>query len=228
MGGLRGRPVGQAGDHPVSETWVAATDRTGQPRRLTSGAAHDAAPRWAADSLQAYFLSDRAGRGTAQLHRAGPADGIAEAVTSWSGGVSGHLPSADPGLVVLIAADEPSAEDRRRDSERDDARVRGERVRPDRLRLLDVRTRQVRTPDAFGDRHVVEGARRPGDGTLAVLTWPTPDVDPGRVTPRLHLLDPDSGRTWDLARPRRTRPRSSGGPPTTAGTWPTSRRPRRG
>ena len=186
-------PVGRAGDHPVSELWVAATDGTGA-RLLALGAA----PRWAADSLTVYLLSDQAVSGTAQVHRVGLVDGVVEAVTSWSGGVSGHLPLADPDLLVVIAADEPSAEDERRDRERDDARVWGERVRPDRLRLLDLRSREVRTPAAFGDRHVVEVAQRPDDGTLAVLTWSTPDVDPGLVEPALHLLDPGSGTARDL------------------------------
>ncbi|MFC0527188.1 S9 family peptidase [Phytohabitans kaempferiae] len=191
-------PVGRAADHPVSELWVAAVDGAGSPRRLTSGAAHDSAPRWATDSLLIYFLSDRAERGTAQLHRVGLVDGVVEAVTCWAGGISGHLPLADPDLVVVIAADEPSAEDEHRDAERDDARVWGERLRPDRLRLLDVRSREVRTPEAFGDRHVAEVAQRPDDGILAVLTWSTPDVDPGLLEPGLHLLDPDSGVTRDL------------------------------
>ncbi|WP_329109988.1 S9 family peptidase [Micromonospora sp. NBC_01699] len=191
-------PVGRAGDHPVGELWVAATDGGGAPRRLTSGEAHDSAPRWDADSSLVYFLSDRAERGTAQLHRVRLVDGVVEAVTSWSGGVSGHLPLADPDLVVVIAADEPSTEDERRRRERDDARVWGERVRPDRLRLLDVRRREIRTPDGFGDRHVVEVTQRPDDGMLAVLTWSTPEVDPGLVEPALHLFDPDRGRTRDL------------------------------
>src|SRR6185503_3974184 len=87
-------PAGRAGDHPAGELWVAATDGTGSPRRLTSDEADESAPRWAADSLLIYFLSDRAERGTAQVHRAGPADGVVESVTSWPGGVSGHLPLA--------------------------------------------------------------------------------------------------------------------------------------
>ncbi|WP_435823620.1 S9 family peptidase [Micromonospora haikouensis] len=191
-------PVGRPGDHPVSELWVAAVNETASPRRLTSGEAYDSAPQWAGDSLLIYFLSDRAGRGTAQLHRVGLVDGVVQAVTCWAGGVSGHLPLADPNLVVIIAADEPSAEDDRRDRERDDARVWGERVRPDRLRLLDLRSRKVRTPDACGDRHVVEVTQRPDDGMLAILTWSTPDVDPGLLEPGLHLLDPGSGVTRDL------------------------------
>ncbi|MGN9910049.1 S9 family peptidase [Phytohabitans sp. LJ34] len=191
-------PVGQAGVHPVSELWAAAADGTAPPRRLTSGEAYDSAPRWTGDSTALYFLSDRAERGTAQLHRVGLFDGVVRAVTSWAGGVSGHLPLADPDLVVVIAPDPPSDEDRRRERERDDARVWGERVRPDRLRLLDVRGGEVRTPDAFGDRHVVEVVRRPGDGILAALTWSTPDVDPGLVEPALHLLDSHTGVTRDL------------------------------
>jgi hypothetical protein len=55
----------------------------------------------------------------------GLVDGVVEAVTCWSGEVSGHLPLADPDLVVVIAADEPSTEDERRDRERDAARARG-------------------------------------------------------------------------------------------------------
>jgi dipeptidyl aminopeptidase/acylaminoacyl peptidase len=188
-------PVGLARDLPVSELWVAAADGTGSPRRLTSGEAHDSTPRWASDSLSLYFLSDRTAPGAAQLHRVGLADGVVQAVTSWAGGVSGHLPLADPDVVAVIAADELSAEDERRERERDDARVWGERVRRDRLRLLDVRSGEVRTPDALADRHVVEVARRPGDAMLAVLTWATPEVDP---EPRLHLLDPDTGEARDL------------------------------
>jgi dipeptidyl aminopeptidase/acylaminoacyl peptidase len=190
-------PVGLARERPVSELWVAAADGSGSPRRLAPGEAHDATPRWAADSLSVYFLSDRASPGTAQLHRVGLADGVVRTVTSWAGGVSGHLPLADPDVVAVIAADERSSEDERRDRERDDARVWGERVRRDRVRLLDARTGKVRTPDALGDRHVVGVARRSTDGMLAVLTWSTPEVDP---QPRLHLLDPDSGRTHDLGR----------------------------
>ncbi|MGW4939963.1 S9 family peptidase [Actinoplanes sp. NPDC004185] len=171
-------PVGRAGDHPAGELWVVAADGTESPRRLTSGEANDAAPRWAADSRLIYFLSDRAERGTAQVCRVGLFDGVAETVTSEPGGVSAHLPLTDPDLVAVIAAPAEAG--------------------PDRLRLLDVRSGQVRTPDTFGDRHVVEVVQRPGDGMLAVLTWSTPEVDPGLLEAGLHLLDPVSGTAQDL------------------------------
>jgi dipeptidyl aminopeptidase/acylaminoacyl peptidase len=190
--------VGQARELPVSALWIAAADGSAPPRALTMGAAQDSAPRWAPDSEWIFFLSDRAHRGTAQLHRIGPAGGDAEALTTWTAGIRDHLPLADTDLVAVIAQDEPTDEDERRAKQRDDATVWGERVRLSRLRLLDLRTREIRTPDAFGDRHVVEVVQRPDGGPLAVLTWATPDLDPGLLEPGLHLLDLDSGATQDL------------------------------
>jgi dipeptidyl aminopeptidase/acylaminoacyl peptidase len=191
-------PVGQSGELPDSALWIAAVDGSEPPRRLTTGPAENSAPRWAPDSGTIYFLSDLPERGTAQLHRIRPTGGAAEALTTWKGGIRGHLPLADPDLVALVAADEPTTEDERRARDRDDARVWGERVRRSRLRLLDLRTREITTPHAVPDRHVVEVVQRPGGGPLALLTWPTPDPDPGLLEPALHLLDLDTGVPQDL------------------------------
>lgn len=190
--------VGQAGELPVSALWIAAVDENVPPRQLTVGSAEDSAPRWAPDSESIFFLSDREERGTAQLHRIRRAAGDVEALTTWKGGIRDHLPLADLDLVVVLAQDEPTDEDERRAKQRDDARVWGERVRVARLRLLDVRTGDIWTPDAFGDRHVVEVVQRPDGGPLAVLTWAMPDLDPGLLEPRLHLLDLDGAATRDL------------------------------
>jgi dipeptidyl aminopeptidase/acylaminoacyl peptidase len=190
--------VGQAAEQPVSELWIAAVDGMVPPRKLTTGTAEDSSPQWAPDSESIFFLSDRAERGTAQLHRIRLSGGDVQAVTTWKGGVCGHLPLTDPDLVAVIAQDEPTDEDERREKERDDARVWGERVRSARLRLLDLRTKEIRTLCAFGDRHVVEVVQRPDGGPLAVLTWATPDLDPGLLESELHLLDLEGGATQDL------------------------------
>ena len=190
--------AGQAGELPVSALWIAAVDRSVPPRTLTGGSAEDSAPRWSPDSESIFFLSDRLERGTAQLHRIRPSGGDVEALTTWKGGIREHLPLANPHLIALIAQDEPTDEDERRAKQRDDARVWGERVCLSGLRLLDLRTREIRTPDAFGDRHVVEVVQRPDGGPLAALTWATPDLDSGPLKSRLHLLDVDSAATQDL------------------------------
>jgi dipeptidyl aminopeptidase/acylaminoacyl peptidase len=191
-------PVGRAGEHRVSSLWVVAADGRTPPRKLTAGTANDAYPDWAPDSESIFFTSDRAERGVAQLHRIRVDGGEAEALSTWRGGISDHYPLADPDLVAVVAKDEPDDEDERRDKEGDDAIVWGQRIRPARLRLLDVRTREVRTVDALGDRHVVEVAQRPDGGPLAVLTWATPEPDPGTFAPELHVLDPRSGAIREL------------------------------
>ena len=190
--------TGRVGEHPVSHLWIAAVDGSAAPQKLTAGTVADWSPRWAPDSKAVFFLSDRAEDGTTQLHRIRLAGGDVETLTAWNGGIHGHLPLAAPDLVALLARDEPTDEDRRREKERDDARVWGEHVPLDRIRLLDPRTGGIRTPDAFSCRHAVEMVQRPDGGPLAVLTWATPDLDPGSQAPQLHVLDVENGTTQDL------------------------------
>lgn len=191
-------PVGQADERPVSALWIARVDGREPPRQLAGGAVLVSSPRWARDSQWIYFLSDRAERGTAQLQRIRPSGGDVEALTGWTAGIRDHHPLAELDLIVVIAHDEPTDEDARRAEQRDDAEVWGERVRFCRLRLLDLRTREISTPEALGDRHVVEVVQRPDGGPLAVLTWATPDLDLGMLEPELHLISVDSGAAQDL------------------------------
>lgn len=192
-GGRDGRPHGSV--------WVAAIDGSTPPRRLTDGASRDLAPKWAPDSASVYFSSDREERGFAQLQRIRLDDedvAEPEALTSWRGGVSEHYPLFDGRTVAFLAEDEPTAEDERREAERDDAKVWGRHLPVTRLRLLDLDTGTIRTVDGLGDRHVVELAQRPDGGPLAVLAWPTPELDPGILTAELHLVDPASAAVQNL------------------------------
>jgi dipeptidyl aminopeptidase/acylaminoacyl peptidase len=200
----------------VGALWVAAVDGSSEPKALASGVDRDCVPAWAPDSASLFFGSDR------QLHQIRLDGGDAAALTAWRGGISGYLPlasgeavagnktaagsetapdgtaGAGSDVVAVVAADEPSAEDERRTAERDDAMVWGARPTCSRLRLLDLRTRQLRTVDGLGDRHIVEIAQRPDGGPLAVLTWATPEIDPGAYTAELHVVDLETGAVRDL------------------------------
>lgn len=195
-------PTSRAGDHLDTALWLADIggdgDGDGAWRRVTGDAATESQPRWSADSRALYFLSDRAERGTAQLHRFTPSDGAVTALTGWAAGIDDHLPLAEPDLVALIAEDEPTEEDARRARDRDDAVVVGEREPLARLRLLDLRTGRITTPEAFGGRHVVELRQRPDGGPLAVLTQSAADMDYGPRTGQLHVFDPATGTAEDL------------------------------
>jgi dipeptidyl aminopeptidase/acylaminoacyl peptidase len=185
--------IGRAGEYPAGELWLVPADGGTPPRELAPGPDEDREPRWAPDSAAVFFLSDRGERGTAQLYRIRVAGGVAEALTTWAGGIRDHVPLADPDLVVLVAPDEEPAPG--------GVHVRGAHARPDRLRLLDLRTGRVRTLGGLGDRHVVEVAPRPDGGALAVLTWSAPEMEPGVHEPGLHLVDPGAGATTTLATP---------------------------
>ncbi len=191
-------PLSRVGDHLDTELWLAGTDGTAGSRRVATGTAAVSRPRWSADSGTLFFLSDRADRGTSQVHRLTLADGAATAVTGWHAGIIDHLPLTDPDMVALLAQDEPTEQDTRRAQDRDDAVVVGELEPRARLRLLDLRTGQVTTPSVFGDRHVVEMRQRPDGGPLAELTQAGADKDHGPRTGRLHLFDPTTGTAEDL------------------------------
>ncbi|MFF0309230.1 S9 family peptidase [Streptosporangium sp. NPDC004379] len=193
-------PIGMREEHPTGALWVAAADGSSPPRKLTAGTAKDSVPRWAPDSASLFFVSDRMKRGVPQLHRISLDGGEAEALTAWKGGISDHLPLADPHVVAVVAADEPTEEDERRKAERDDAKVWGERVPYGRLRLLDLGTGELRVVERLGDRHVVEVVQRPDGGPLAVISWACPELDSSASTAGLHVVDPVTGAVHDLGR----------------------------
>jgi len=183
-----------ATEPPLSDLWVAAADGTSPPRKVTAVAARTCVARWAPDSSSLFFESGR------QLHRARLDGSAAQALTTWPGEISDQWPLAGGEVVAVAAADEPTEEDKRRQAERDDAIAWAERVPPSRLRLLDLGTGELRVIHGLGDRHVVEVAQRPDGGPLAVLTWATPQIDPGASTAELHVVDPVTGGVHDLGR----------------------------
>ncbi len=189
-------PVGRRGEHRLSALWVAAADGSSPPGKLTAGTAADSDPRWAPDSASLFFLSDRTG--SVQLHRIRLAGGEAEALTNWRGDISDVCPLAHGLLAAVVATDEPDKEHERRRAERDDAMVWGEQVSRSRLRLLDFSTGEMRVVDGLGDRHVVGLAQRPDGGPLAVISWVSPDIDPGVFTNELHVINPQTGAVRDL------------------------------
>jgi dienelactone hydrolase len=191
-------PVGRRAERRMCGLWLAAAEGGSPPGKLTAGMAADFGPRWAPDSASVFFLSDRTG--SPQLHRIWLGGGEAEVLTDWHGEICDAWPLADGGLVAVVATDEPAEEDQRRRAERDDAIVWGEHLRCGRLRVLDLATGELRTVDGLGGRHVVELAPRPEGGVLAVISWASPEKDPGLITGELHVVDAGTGTVHDLGR----------------------------
>lgn len=205
--------VGQADEHRSRAIWLAATDGHSPARQLTAGVANDNSPRWAPDGRSVYFLSDRAKRGTFQIYRIPVDYGEAESLTDWEPGVEQVTALRDWATIAFLATDPESEEDKTRKKERDDAEVYGERWPRQRLRLLDLLTREVTTVDALGDRHIVEAVASADGARIAVLVWPTPELDnlsergeilivdrvSGDVTTVCQLRSGGGGLTWGSA-----------------------------
>ncbi|MDA1384183.1 alpha/beta hydrolase family protein [Glycomyces lechevalierae] len=107
-------------------------------------------------------------------------------LVAWGATISSFLPLSDS--VLFLAEDELEGEG---------VRVWSESLRPTRLRVLDLETDRIRT---LGEEHAVAVAQRPDGGPLAVITWPSPELDPGALEPRLSLMDVETGAVRDLGR----------------------------
>src|SRR4051794_17993406 len=180
--------LGQADEHPVSAIWVAPTDGSIEARKLTAGTAFDRGPRWSPDGEALYFRSDRDERGTAQIYRIALHGGEAEVLTEWEPGVAKVVSAAAESLLFL-AVDVKTAEDKQRAEGRDDAEVYGEQWPYQRLRVLELASRDVTTIEAIGDVHVAQAASSDDGRQVAVITWPTPELNNSLRQAELRVVD---------------------------------------
>lgn len=178
-------------DRRSSRLWISPSDGSSPPVPIAPAVACQR-PRWSPESTSLLFLSD----GQLRRVRMNGAEGSAvQILTDWQGGITDHWPLADGRTVAVLAQDEAS----RAQDEGADPIVWGHSPCA-RLRLLDLGTRELRTVDGLGDRHVVEVSQRPDGGPLAIVSWAHPDTDPGIFTAELHLVDPAGGAVRGLGR----------------------------
>ncbi|MGH2404396.1 MAG: S9 family peptidase [bacterium] len=194
-------PYGQDAEHPQASIWIAPVDGSAPAFQLTRGEWRDDSPRWAPDGRALAFLSDRAERGTEALYRI-PVDG-GEAIVlvkRKKKGIEAFKWSQDGARIAFTAPDEPTAEDERREKDRDDANVYGERWPYARLHVLDIASGEVKTLPT-GDVHVVELAWSPDGAMIAYLAAATPELEE-RERVRLFAISPDGSQQREICRLR--------------------------
>ena len=197
-------PVGQR-ELRVSDLWLApvgaGAPEGAPPVRLTDGSEPARRPRWSPGSGWLFYVAGEEIR-RLRVTDGGPT-GDTGTVLRWRGEISGLLPLAGGRRVAVMAGDELTEDDERRQAERDDAMVWSERAvrqhwRWHRLRLLDLASGELAVVGGLAGRHVVSVAQQPGGGPLAVVSWDCPEYEPGVFTSRLHVADLADGTAADL------------------------------
>ena len=193
-------PVGER-DRLVSDLWLAPAGAGPAPVQLTDDGVAARLPRWSPDSAWLFYVTEGEVR-RLRVTAHGPAE-AAGTVLRWDGEISGLLPLAGGRLVAVVAGDELTDADQRRQAEGDDAMVWSERAERQhwhwhRLRLLDLASGELTAVAGLAGRHVVDLAQRPDGGPLVALSWDCPEYEPGVFTARLHIADLADGTASDL------------------------------
>ncbi|KAF8584760.1 alpha/beta-hydrolase [Ramaria rubella] len=177
------RPSLISGDRPTSSLWYSSEiTKAGSAKQLTSGLFDDVNAAWNPSSNAIFFLSDRHRQGgPKQIYRYsldGPGEPslVIDASKENKRGVEAFRVSPDGLFIAFSSADEPSAEEERRDAEKDDARVWGETKGNARLRLYTINTGEVRTL-VEDERHVMSFIWSPDSKELLYQQAERPDLN---------------------------------------------------
>ena len=169
-------PFSRKGDYTDSNLWIASTSDGEPPRQFTYGIGRDRSPQWSPDGSAIVFLSDRAVRGTAQLHLIATNGGEARPIlTALGAPVSAFAWSPNGGDIAFTSADEPE-DNERAGEKRDDPKVFGQGWAYARLRLVSLATNEVKIL-VTGERHVSGFVWSPDGAELAYCTLQTPAPD---------------------------------------------------
>jgi Tol biopolymer transport system component len=158
-----------------SDVWLVAA-AGGTPVRLTSSPKADGQPRWSPDGKWLAFVSAREDRPQIWLIR--PNGGEAEKLTEGKTGVQSFQWSPDGSKIAFIAQRELTADEERKEKEKDDAQVVDRDFRMTRLSTIDLATKKA-TELVSGDYQINEARWSPDGAQIAYAVTPTPKADDG-------------------------------------------------
>jgi dipeptidyl aminopeptidase/acylaminoacyl peptidase len=162
-------------DHDVSHIWRVGADGGGTIQ-LTNGPGSESEPRWSPDGARIAFLAGRDSAEHTQIYLIDDAGGEARALTHHATSVHDITWSRDGAAIYFVAPDEKSAEQERREKQKDDVYAFDENYQQEHLWKVDVATGEE-TQLTQGDWSVV-GYRLSRDGRRIVLErGPTPLLD---------------------------------------------------
>jgi dipeptidyl aminopeptidase/acylaminoacyl peptidase len=180
-------------DADDADVWLVPTSG-GDPIRLTTSKKRDASPRWSPDGKHIAFISAREEK--AQIFLISPFGGEAEKLTESKTAVQALAWSPDGTSIAYTAAKEPTAEEEKKQKEKDDSQVVDKNFQMSRIWIIDVKTRKAKEL-VKADYSASDPQWSPDGRTIAYVAAPTPKPDDSNLTD-IWAVDVESAKTRKL------------------------------
>jgi dipeptidyl aminopeptidase/acylaminoacyl peptidase len=151
----------------------------GTPIRLTTSKKADSSPRWSPDGKWIAFISSRDER--PQIYLISPSGGEAEVLTSSKSGIAQLQWSPDGKRIAFVAPRDLTADEEKKQKDKDDAVVVDQQFRFTQLSTIDVATKKV-TVIVNGAIQVNDPQWAPDGAHIAFAASPTPKADDGNLS----------------------------------------------
>src|SRR5215469_10527337 len=161
------------------DIWLVPT-AGGEPVRLTASNKRDVEPRWSPDSKRLAFISNRDDN-KSQIFLISPFGGEAQKLTDSKTAVQSFAWSPDGRRIAYTAQQEQTAEEEKKQKDKDDTLVVDQNHKMSRIWIIDVDTKKT-TELVKGDYSTTDPQWSPDGKTIAYVTVPTPKADDGNVT----------------------------------------------
>lgn len=161
-----------------ADVWLVSTSG-GEPVRLTASKKNDNQPRWSPDGKRIAFVSAREEK--AQIFLISPFGGEATKLTDSKSGVQSFQWSPDGNRIAYVAQRELTAEEEKKQKDKDDSQVIDQNFRFSRLWVIDVGTGKA-SELVKGEFTVSDPQWSPDGKSIAFVTNPTPKADDGSLS----------------------------------------------
>ena len=165
-------------DASDADVWLVSVSG-GDPVRLTTSKKNDNQPRWSPDGKRIAFISAREEK--PQIFLISPFGGEAEKLTESKTGVQSFQWSPDGNRIAYVAQQEPTADEEKKQKEKDDAQVVDKNFKFTHIWIIDVQTRKaselVKNDSSAGDPQWSPDGR-----AIAYTVTPTPKADDSNLS----------------------------------------------